>query len=43
MGGNDLNNVEHIKIAPKKEAPPPKLGTEKPRKRTTRLIDVDIR
>ena len=43
FGGNNLDNVVHVKIAPKKETPPPKLGTDKPRKRTTRMIDVDIR
>mgnify|MGYP001046139353 CR=1 FL=1 len=42
MGGNDLNDVVQVKNPVTKE-PELKLGTEAPKKRTTRMIDIDIR
>ncbi len=41
MGGNDLNEV--VQIDTRIKEPELKLGTEAPKKRRTRLIDVDIR
>ncbi len=42
MGGNNLDYV--IQVAnPVSKEPELKLGTEAPKKRTTRMIDVDIR
>ncbi len=44
MGGNDLSEVVQVTIPkPSKIEPELKLGTDAPRKRRTRLIDVDIR
>ncbi len=42
MGGNNLDEVVQITSKPRKE-PELKLGTEAPKKRKTRMIDVDIR
>ena len=41
MGGNDLNQV--VQVSAPREEKELKLGTEAPKKRRTRLIDVDIR
>ena len=41
IGGNNLDYIVQV-YTPRKE-PELKLGTEAPRKRKTRLIDVDIR
>ena len=41
IGGNNLDYIVQVNT-PRKE-PELKLGTEAPRKRKTRLIDVDIR
>lgn len=42
FGGNNLDNVIQVDNPARKE-PELKLGTEAPKKRTTRMIDVDIR
>ncbi len=41
MGGNDLSQV--IQVGTPRQEKELKLGTEAPKKRRTRLIDVDIR
>ena len=41
IGGRDLNQV--VQIGTPREEKELKLGTEAPRKRRTRMIDVDIR
>ena len=43
FGGNNLDNVVHVKNQPPPKESAPPVGTHKPRKRTTRMIDVDIR
>ena len=42
IGGNNLEHVVQVKNPVARE-PELKLGTEAPKKRTTRLIDIDIR
>jgi len=44
MGGNNLDEVVQVTSTPKPDKKPElKLGTEAPKKRKTRMIDVDIR